>query len=292
MIRVGDVEIRRVEEILLREPSSIYAEWHRDAPAEFRAWTGPNNYDAAADAFIVSIHSWLVRVNGQVILIDTCGGNCKERPNSPRFHHLDIPFLARLKAVGVAPEDVDLVICTHLHVDHVGWNTQLVDGSWVPTFPNATYILSRVECGARDPKQGDPKTPPGLVQPYLDSVVPVIEAGQVRLVDGTETLLDGVDLIPTPGHSPGQMAVRVRSKGEEALFIGDVTHQPIQVTNPGWNSKYCEDKAKSKDTRFGILEHCAETRCLMLPAHYAAPHYGRVTRKGDRFTFIPGETLP
>ena len=287
MIRLGTVEISRVEEVLLREEGNLFAEWTPEMVPEFRSLLGPEHYDAEADAFIVSIHSWLLRTGGKTILIDTCGGNCKDRPNSPRFHQRNFPYLDRLRAAGVRPEDVDHVICTHLHIDHVGWNTTLVDGEWVPTFPNATYVISRAENESCDAEKAGHEIPGWKLDPYLDSVVPVIEAGQARFVAGDETLMEGIDLMPTPGHSPGQMAVRVRSGGDEALFVGDVTHQPLQIVNPGWNSKYCADAEAARATRLRVLEHCAERNCLMLPAHYGRPYCGRVARKGDRFTFLP-----
>lgn len=292
MIRLGDVTISRVEEVLLHEEESLFAEWSPEMVPEFADLVGPGLYDPDAGAFIVSIHSWLLRVGDKTIVIDTCGGNCKERPKSPRFHQLDLPYLERLKAAGVSPEDVDYVICTHLHIDHVGWNTRLVGGEWIPTFPNATYIISQTENDACDPSKTDAEVPTWLLDPYLDSVRPVIEAGLVRFVRGDEELLEGVELMPAPGHSPGQMAVNVRSRDEEALFIGDVTHQPLQIHNPSWNSKYCQDAKRARDTRVRILEHCAERNCLVLPAHYAPPHYGRVKRKGDAFSFVPGDALP
>lgn len=292
MIRIGDVVISRVEETLLREDTSLFAEWTPEMAPAYRELVKPGLYDTEAKAFIVSVHSWLVRANGKTIVIDTCGGNCKERPNSPRFHRFNFPFLDRLQAAGAAPQDVDYVICTHLHVDHVGWNTTLVDGEWVPTFPNATYIISRAENDACDASKTGHEVPAWLLGPYLDSVKPVIEAGQVKFVEGNEQLLDSVDLMPTPGHSPGQMAVRVCSGDDEALFVGDVTHQPLQVLNPAWNSKYCQNAAGARDTRMRVFEYCAERNCLMLPAHYARPHYGRVSRKGDSFTFLPGDVLP
>jgi len=156
MLLLGDIEIRRIEETVLKEPTTLFAEWRKEIEDERPSWLASDFYLPAADAFVISIHSWLLRTKRQTILIDTCGGNAKERPASPRFHHLDTPYLERLRQAGVVPEKVDYVICTHLHVDHVGWNTRLVDGRWVPTFSNATYVLSRLECEARDPKRAEP----------------------------------------------------------------------------------------------------------------------------------------
>jgi glyoxylase-like metal-dependent hydrolase (beta-lactamase superfamily II) len=286
MRRIGDVEVTRIEEVNLREPPIMFAEWRKEMAGEYD-WLVPDFYIPEADNFQVSIHSWLLRTPSHTILIDTCGGNAKVRPASPRFHQLNTPYLERLQAAGVAPGDVDYVICTHFHVDHVGWNTRLVEGRWVPTFPKATYILSRIECEARDPRRDPSKAPtPGNLI-FLDSVLPVIEAGQARLVEGDERILEGIGLMPTHGHSPGQMAVRVQSRGEEGMFIGDVMHHPLQIYNPGWNSRFCEDAETARRTRLRVLGHCADHDSLMLPAHFARPHCGKVVRRGERFAFVP-----
>lgn len=291
MIKLGDVDIIRIEEVMVLEPTSTFAGFHKDVVKE-HPWLVPTYYNAAEDAFVTSIHTWLVKTPTQTILIDTGSGNGKERPLSPRFHMLDVPYLQRLKAAGVSPEDVDLVLLTHLHIDHVGWNTVKSDDRWVPTFPNATYVMSRAERDWRDPKTTTATRPPAANLPFLDSVLPVIEAGQAKIVEGNETIAEGIDLLPTPGHAPGQMAVRIRSKGEEALFIADVMHQPIQVYYPEWNSKFCEDQELARRTRAWLLEYCAEHGNLMLPAHFGPPFCGRITRKADTFAFVPSEQTP
>ena len=291
MIKLGDVEIRRIEEVMVLEPTATFAGWQPHVARE-QPWLVPNYYDAAADAFVTSIASWLIKTPEHTILIDTGSGNHKDRPLSPRFNQLDTPWLDRLKAAGARPEDIDLVLLTHLHIDHVGWNTRRAGDRWVPTFANATYVMSRIEREWRDPKLTTATRPAAANLPFLDSVLPVLEAGRVKLVEGTETIADGIDLMPTPGHAPGQMAVRVRSRGEEALFIADVMHQPIQIYYPEWNSKYCEDQALAPVTRRRVLGYCADTGCLMLPAHFGPPFCGTVTRKGDGFAFVPSEQTP
>jgi glyoxylase-like metal-dependent hydrolase (beta-lactamase superfamily II) len=292
MIRIGDVEIRRIEEIVVLEPSSVFAEWRKEMAHEYRAWLGPNFYDQDSDAFVTSVHSWLVKTPEQTILIDTASGNGKERPLSPRFNNLSLPYLARLRAAGAAPEDIDLVILTHLHIDHVGWNTRRVDGRWVPTFPNATYMMSRAEREVRDPKLGASMKPQAANLPFIDSVQPVLDAGLAKIVEGNETIAEGIDLMPVPGHAPGMMAVRVRSRGKEALFIGDVMHQPVQVYRPEWNSKYCEDQDLARATRRKVLDYSAERGNLILPVHFGAPYCGRVTKRGVGYEFVPSETMP
>ncbi|MFI5011580.1 MAG: MBL fold metallo-hydrolase [Hyphomicrobiales bacterium] len=292
MLRIGDCTIERIEETVLAEPSSIFVEWNAEIARENGAWLTPAYYDPAGDAFITSIHSWLVKTPRHTILIDCCGGNGKSRPLSPRFDHLDRPFLERLKAAGAEPGDVDIVINTHLHVDHVGWNTRLLDGQWVPTFANATYWLPRVEREFRDPKMGAAGKPPASHLIFLDSVQPILDSGKAKLVEGNEAVADGVDLMPIPGHAPGQMAVRLTAGGEEALFIADVMHQPIQIYYPHWNSRYCEDQELARRTRRQVLDYCVAHDSIILPGHFGAPHCGRVIRKGDGFAFAASATTP
>jgi glyoxylase-like metal-dependent hydrolase (beta-lactamase superfamily II) len=287
MLSIGDVQITRVEERFLYEGTSLFAGWHPEMAALHRDWLGPNLYLPDEDKFVLSIHSWLVRTPQNTVLIDTCGGNGKDRPASPIFHKQTSPYPDRLEAAGVSFSDIDIVICTHFHVDHVGWNTRLVEDRWKPSFPRARYVLPRIEVEKRDPRhrRGTELTPANLI--FLDSILPVIEAGQSELVDGDETIAPGIDLMPTRGHSPGQVAVRVRSRDREALFIGDVMHHPIQIYYPDWNSRFCEDRAMARETRARVLEHCVDHGSLMLPAHFGAPHCGHIARNADGFAFVP-----
>lgn len=293
MIRIGKFEIHRVEEVLLREHKSLFADWDEAAVDPIRDWFVPDYYDPADDSFTTSIHTWLVKAPDTTILIDTCGGNGKTRPASPRFDRLDTPYLDRLTAAGVTPEDVDYVLLTHLHVDHVGWNTQLVDGEWVPTFPNALHVMTTTERDWRDPERGAKGKPEDPLRPFVDSVRPVLDNARVQLVEGNESgFLDGIDFVQTPGHAPGQMGIRLRDEDREAMFIADVMHQPIQVYNPQWSSKYCEDKAVATETRAKVLEHAADTGCLILPAHFGGTHCGYVRRDGSGYAYEPSAEMP
>lgn len=293
MIKVGKYEITRIEEIVVREHKSLFEDWSEDAVDPIRDWFVGDYYDPADDSFTTSIHSWLVRSPDRTIVIDTCSGNDKPRPVSPRFDHLNTPYLERLSVAGVSPADVDYVLLTHLHIDHVGWNTQLVDGAWRPTFENATYVMSEIERDWRDPERGAKGKPEGPTLPFTDSVKPVLDHAKVRIVQGDEQdFLDGIDFIQTPGHAPGQMAIRLRDGGQEALFIADVMHQPIQVYNPDWSSKYCEDKDTARKTRHEILNYAANTGCLVLPAHFGGSHCGYVRRTGDGFAYEASKVMP
>ena len=291
MLSVGDFKVTRIEDLVLAEPTALFAEW-TPAIGEQHRWFDKRYYDAAAQTFTISVHSWLVKTPNQTILIDTSGGNDKDRPTSPRFANLKTPFLERLRAAGVTPEEVDLVLLTHLHVDHVGWNTRLIDGRWVPTFPNAIYVMPRIEVEWRDPKRGAADKPPAAHFTFNDSIQPILDSGKARLVEGNETIAEGIDLMPLPGHAPGQMAVRLRSGGKEALFIADAMHQPIQVCYPEWNSKFCEDQVLARTTRKRLLAYCADYDSLICPGHFGAPYCGYVRRGGDGFIFVPSEQTP
>ncbi|MGB8547342.1 MAG: MBL fold metallo-hydrolase, partial [Xanthobacteraceae bacterium] len=258
MIKIGNIEVTRIEEVMLVEQPTSFADFRPELIADIRDWLLPNHYDEKSNTFIISVHSWLLRTPDRIILIDTASGNGKTRPLSPRLNMLNTPYLARLKAAGVAPEDVDTVIHTHLHVDHVGWNTYWDGDRWVPTFPKATTIMSAIAREAHDPKRGAAAKPPEANLQFIDSVQPILDAGTVRLVDGTETLFPGIELVQAHGHAPGHMMVRVRAGGREALFIGDVMHQPIQIAHPTWNSKYCEDPPLARETRARVLAYCAD----------------------------------
>jgi glyoxylase-like metal-dependent hydrolase (beta-lactamase superfamily II) len=292
MLSIGDFEITRVEEVVLHEPTTLFAGWTDDVLERHRGLLVPNFFDAQAHAFYASIHSYLIKSPDKTILIDTCGGNDKPRPASPRFDHLNIPWLDRLKAAGATPEQVDTVICTHLHVDHVGWNTRLVDGQWVPTFPNAKYVFPRVEVEWRDPKRGAADKPPATHHVFLDSVLPILDAGKAVLVESNEKWTDEIDFMPTPGHAPGQMAVRLRTGGEEVVFVADIMHQPVQVYHPEWSSKFCENPELATKTRLRMFDYLSDNNSLFFPAHFGFPHGGYIGRRGDGYAFTPSERDP
>lgn len=291
MLALGQIEIRRVEELSLELWSSLLPDWRKEAAGEQPSWLLPNFYVPAKDLFPVSIHSWLLLTPTHRILIDTCTGNQKHRPTYKLLDRLDTPWLERLAGCGVRREDIDFVVCTHFHVDHVGWNTYKSGDRWLPTFPNATYILSRIEREARDPAFGKAQVGSPDHQIFLDSILPLIESGQARWVEGHESIAPGVDLIPAPGHAPGQVAVRVRSLEREALFVGDVMHHPLQIVHPDWNTNLCEDPAQARLTRRRILEHCATHRSVLAPAHFARPHCGHVVRTKAGYDFVPLEQM-
>lgn len=291
---IGEVSITRIEEQLgfaSRAPEQYLDGFERETLARHLHWLVPHHYSPEQDRLITSIHSWLIRTPHHTILLDSCAGNHKQRPGFPRFHQLDTPFLERLRRAGVAPEQVDVVLCTHLHADHVGWNTMLRDGRWVPTFPNARYLFSRIENEIGDPRR-NPAADADLQRggAYRDSVLPVIEAGQVDLVDGDHAIDDTITIVPAPGHTQGHVAMHLRNSAGRALFAGDAIHHALQVCVPRWNSKFCELPDVARMTRARLLDQCAEERSLLFPGHFGAPHVARIMRAPSGFDieFVEG----
>jgi glyoxylase-like metal-dependent hydrolase (beta-lactamase superfamily II) len=203
------------------------------------------------------------------------------------WHEMKTPWFTNLTAAGINPAEIDFVMCTHLHVDHVGWNTRLQDGQWVPTFPNAKYIFSKHEYefwrAERDHEAADTF---GSVnhQTFDDSVVPIMHLAE--LIEGeTELIAELLTIKPAPGHTPGSIAIEVANSGELGIFTGDICHHPIQVAEPDWNSAYCELPDQARSTRREILERCHNHNALMLPAHFAGSFAGHVRYKRDAFSF-------
>ena len=209
---------------------------------------------------------------------------------------LDTPYPQRLRAAGIEPEEVDVVFCTHLHVDHVGWNTRLADGRWVPTFPNARYLFSRGDFEHFDRAMSLPGTSQMTRNTFTDSVLPIVEAGQAVYVDDGEEIAKGLSLEAAPGHTPGQMCLNLRSGGRLACFCGDVLHHPLQVPLWHWRTRICTDPDQSRDSRRRMLEQCEQTGALLLPAHFIAPHGGYIEHRNDSFGILwpeaPGGTDP
>ncbi|MGC1886609.1 MAG: MBL fold metallo-hydrolase [Stellaceae bacterium] len=227
----------------------------------------------------MSIHALVVETPSRRIVVDTCLGNDKENRRIPTWNRLQTSFLADLAAAGYARETIDTVICTHLHVDHVGWNTMLVEGRWVPTFPKARYLMGRVEF-AHWTSQHEREDMSAVL---ADSVTPVWEAGLVDLVETDHRICDEVNLAPTLGHTPGHVSVRIASQGEEALITGDFMHHPCQIARPEWSSTADSDPAEARLTRERSLTHLADTPILVIGTHFAGRTAGHVVRDGDAY---------
>lgn len=249
---------------------------------------GPEQMDPDSGLLVISIHSWLVEVAGRLVLIDACVGNDKERrrPETAEFHHWKTDYIGQLAAAGFTPEDVDAVMCTHLHVDHCGWNTRLEDGRWVPTFPHADYLFSAEELAFWEALASSGKDHPNA-EVFADSVLPILEAGLARPFEGETEVARGLVAQPAPGHTPGHAILRARGD-TECVFSADVMHHVLQVYDPSLNSCFCEDAEEARRTRRALLEDVADRDTLVLPAHFGAPHLGRVVGRGDGFGFSFG----
>ncbi len=224
----------------------------------------------------MSVHSLVVETPSQRIVVDTCIGNDKEGRGVPTWNRLQTPFIETMTAAGYPPDSIDRVICTHLHVDHVGWNTRLAGGKWVPTFPRARYVFGRTEY---DHWAAHSDTPEHRAV-FDDSVKPIVEAGLADLTASDARLSDEITLIPTPGHSPGHMSILIRSDGEEVLLTGDVAHHPCQMAHLDWSSTADSDPVQSIATRRDLFGRFADTPTLVIGGHFAAGH---LKRDGDAF---------
>ena len=277
MYKLGELEIHRAieSEVPIFDTFSFFPDATKEVVEANKDWLMPRYIDPETIEVILCIQSYVIKTSHHTILVDTCVGNHKSRPARPSWHMQNAPFIEELARVGVHPEEVDFVLCTHLHVDHVGWNTKLLDGRWVPTFPNAKYIFSRneFELWAARYEKGE-TVPVPLV--YEDSVLPIVEAGQAIIVEDTHQIDDGMWLEPAPGHTPGHVMLNLKSGEETALMSGDVIHHPLQLIRPDWSSRACEDPHLSAVSRTKMLERVADTNTLLCPAHFGSPTMGHV----------------
>lgn len=235
---------------------------------------------------ILSFHSYLVRTERYNILVDACCGNDKSRPHRPSFSNLNTDYLDTLAAAGCKPEDIDFVLCTHLHWDHVGWNTRLLNGEWVPTFPNARYVMSKREYDYWNELYAtNPQNPHRGA--FEDSVQPIMRAEKAILVDDTFDFDTGIWLEPCIGHTPGQVVLNVASGGAAGVMSGDVIHHRIQLVEPQLGCVADSDRALAREARLGLLDRIADTGNILFPAHFPTPTFGPIhSRTGDRgFTF-------
>lgn len=276
--KIGDATITRVVEVEVPGPMEWIVPNATPENLARETWLHPHFADAEGNGRM-SVHALVIESLGQRIVVDTCIGNDKERP-IPDWNQRSGPFLSDLEQAGFPVDSIDTVMCTHLHVDHVGWNTRLEDGRWVPTFERARYLFSQKEfeywSSADDLTYGDVMG---------DSVRPVFDAGLVDLVAATHVVNDEVSLEPTPGHTPGHVSVRIESAGERAVITGDLMHHPVQCAHPDWGSSADVDGAQAEKTRRSFLERHADEPVLVIGTHFATPTAGHVVKDGDAWRF-------
>jgi glyoxylase-like metal-dependent hydrolase (beta-lactamase superfamily II) len=270
-VLLGDVEVTRVQEYAgpsAATPGFLFPDSSPAFWADNASWLDPDFYDAARGTLRTVLHSWLIRSQGTVIVLDTGAGNGKERPYAPVYAHHDTAYLDNLRAAGVSPEDVDIVINTHLHVDHVGWNTRLDGRDWVPTFPSARYLICEPDFAFWDPVRTPRPQGDGNQNVFEDSVAPVHRAGLVDLWNGEHRINSELVLQAAPGHTPGSSVLRLESGGTGALFAGDLLHSPAQIGDPAINSCFCEDPAMARAARRRLLAEAADRSWLVFPGHF------------------------
>ena len=307
---IGNTRITKVLDLYLNDftVGQLFPEFNPEILANTPGMFDSRIYNAANGKVTLSVHTWVVHHEGMVILIDTGAGNSKERPQLPVLHHLNEPYLERLEAVGVQREHVNYVLLTHIHADHVGWNTTRDGDRWKPTFPNATVICSdrewqysaalaqgneeaastiRSDAGLNEPKR---LPTPGV---FADSMAPVEAEGKLQriAVNGTE-VLKGIRFLPTPGHSIDHAAISITSGGHEAIFGGDVVHHPFELNEPDLVSMFCEFPEAARRSRRQLATRVSESGALYFSSHFPVSSAGRITTSDNSFkwTFVEPDT--
>ena len=279
--QIGAVTVTRLQEIEQIIPYNCAAPFFAEATPEALEELPElkPDYVTAQGALRLSIHTLLVDAPGLRLVVDTCVGN--DRPRQFICEEpLQTAFLENMAALGWPPETVDAVICTHMHVDHVGWNTRLVDGAFVPTFANALYYFAETEYAFFRENQTTE-----AAEIAADSINPVVDAGLARFVAANHRFSAEISLLPTPGHTAGHVSVAIESMGQRAIISGDCVHHPCQMARPGWMTPWEHDRAQSLKTRLSLFSDLADSGDLLIGTHFAAPTAGRILRENGAFRF-------
>ena len=279
--QIGKIKVTRIQEVVFPEFSDVIPAVTQELVKEIK-WLFPH-FVTADGHLSLSIHSLIVETPTDKLVVDTCIGDSRDRMPMEGMHMLSTNYMRDMQAEGYQPEDMDFVLCTHLHVDHVGWNTRLVDEKWVPTFPNAKYIMDKKDLDFWSSIDVDTDIDFMQVQRQVfeDSLMPVINAGLAQPVDAPSIICDGVRLISTPGHTPGHVSVVLESEGQTGLITGDFIHHPIQFHDPALVSPFDVDNEMAIETRQRIFGEYADTPTLIIGTHFAGPTAGTlVTENG------------
>jgi glyoxylase-like metal-dependent hydrolase (beta-lactamase superfamily II) len=278
---VGDLTIHRIieQETKFLQAHDMLPDLTPDILAENRGWLKQAGALDDTDTFILCFQSYIVKTPHHTVLIDTCIGNDKPRPTRAQWNmKTDDSYMRALAAAGFSVSDIDFVMCTHLHVDHVGWNTRLQNGRWVPTFPNARYVFGKTEYDHWFQTNAKAEVPP-----FADSVLPVVEAKKADIVTDDFALSDHARILPTPGHTPGHVAFTFGRGKDDVVFAGDLMHTPLQTRYPELSPKFDVDRKQAATTRRGFLERYCDTDTLCCTAHFPSPSVGKVRRSGNGF---------
>jgi glyoxylase-like metal-dependent hydrolase (beta-lactamase superfamily II) len=281
-LSVGDLAIHRIieQEITFLPAQEMFPGLTDEVLAANRAWMKQAKALDDKDVLILCFQSYIVKTPHHTILIDSCIGNHKPRPTRPNWNmKTDDTYMRSLKAAGISVDDIDYVMCTHLHVDHVGWNTRLENGRWIPTFPKARYVFAKGEYDYWAGQHAKADVPA-----IGDSVLPIVEAKKAEIVGHDFSIDDHVRLLPTPGHTPGHVAFTLGRGKDDAVFCGDLVHSPLQMLLPDLSPKFDVDPAQAAATRRGFMERYCETDTLCCTAHFPSPSVGNIRRKGNAFS--------
>ena len=279
---VGDLTIHRIveQETSFLPALDMFPGLTPELLAENRAWMQQAGALDARDVLILCFQSYVVKTPHHTILVDSCIGNDKPRPLRPKWNmKTDDSYMRALAAAGFSVDDFDFVMCTHLHVDHVGWNTRLENGRWVPTFPNARYVFGKSEFDYWTEQNAKAEVPP-----FADSVLPVVAAKRCEIVRDDYEIGDHLRIVPTPGHTPGHMAFAFGRGKDLAIVSGDLMHTPLQARYPELSPRFDVDQAQAARTRRGFLERYCETDTLCCTAHFPSPSTGKIRRHGNGFS--------
>jgi glyoxylase-like metal-dependent hydrolase (beta-lactamase superfamily II) len=278
---IGDITVTSVVEVEGPAPGPfLFADATPDAVLARHGWAR-GTFITDDGMLLTRVQALVISSGGRTVVVDTCIGNDKDR-DVPAWNQLQLPFLERFRDAGFDPLTVDAVVCTHLHVDHVGWNTMLVDGEWRPTFPESRYLFAGPEYRHWSAEPFCQRAEHG------DSIQPVVDAGLVELVDVDAEIAPGVTLVPTPGHTPGHCSVRLASNGQTGLITGDFMHHAVQVASPEWGSHFDTDSAMAEQTRRAFIEEHADQDLLVIGTHFGGVGSGRIVSTDDGHVLAAG----
>lgn len=279
LCRIGNIEVWRIPDWqgFFLSPEELFPNAPSDV-TQIMENLAPGTIDAASGRIILPVQAFLLKTPDQVILVDTGIGTHKTCTSLPIWSDLtDTRFLSALATAGVSPDDIDFVLFTHLHLDHIGWNTQLSDGAWVPTFPNARYLMPEADVDMLSGRGG---------AAYDESLGPVIDAGLVDLIDGSYVHSKEITLLSTPGHTPGHVSILLSGGDRDVVLTGDAIHSTAQCQHPHWQFKFDWDAEMAVASRRTLLETCVERDLIAIGSHFVLPSIGQVTTDGDVFRWI------
>jgi glyoxylase-like metal-dependent hydrolase (beta-lactamase superfamily II) len=279
---VGDFTVHRIieQETTFLQANDALPTLTPEVLAENREWLQKTGALDANDTLVLCFQSYIIKTPHHTILVDSCIGNDKPRPLRPKWNmKTDDAYMRALAASGFSVGDIDFVMCTHLHVDHVGWNTRLENGRWVPTFPKARYVFGKTEFDHWSKENAKAE-----VAPFADSVLPVVEAKKAEIVTNDYSVGDHIRILPTPGHTPGHVAFTLGRTKDEAVFAGDLIHTPLQLRYPELSPKFDIDPKQAATTRRSFLERYCDTDTLCCTAHFPSPSTGKIKRRGNGFS--------